>query len=202
MDARRSLDRVSRSLRGVRPWTLTVLGLLLMAGTMLQACSDNNGNTGPVFECREQKGGVKVLAQCTAGPAPVTGDGIGGPGGTVFVQVTVNPGTIDRGRRATVLTIVSNLNGFPLPGRRVFLAPSVGRLDATSGVTNSAGLFSTSLFIPCEVAPDTAVTISAVVDGVTATADLTVAPGQTSTSVANDPCPPLPVPQPEPEPVA
>src|SRR5206468_2736303 len=83
----------------------------------------------------------------------------------VRVQVTINPGTIDRGRRASVLVLVTSPNGFPLAGRRVQLTSTVGRLDATTGVTDANGLFSTTIFIPCTVPDGAALTITAIVDG-------------------------------------
>lgn len=144
---------------------------LVLAGILAQGCSDNNGRVTPTS-------------------ADVTGDALGGPGGTLAVQVTINPGTIDRGRRASVLVIVSNVNGLPLAGRRVQLAPTNGRLDHTTGVTDAGGLFSTTLFIPCEVAPLAVVEVAAVVEGVVAQATASVAEATTATSGTNDPCPP------------
>jgi hypothetical protein len=182
-------------------------GLLLVVGALLiQACSDNKGSSGPTFACREntigqktaRSGSVRTLAACTASPAPVVGDAIGGPEGTLFVQVTINPGTVTRGRRASVLVIVTNINGKPLQGRRVQLAPSAGQLDQTTGLTDVNGLFSTTLLVPCEVTPDTSIGVAAVVEGVTAQAAATVAPATAVTSSANDPCPPLAEPEPEP----
>ena len=157
-----------------------VFAALVLAGILAQGCSDNNGRVTPTS-------------------AQVTGDALGGTGplSTLAVQVTINPGTIDRGRRASVLVIVSNVNGIPLAGRRVQLAPTNGRLDQTTGVTDAGGLFSTTLFIPCEVASGAQVSVAAVVEGVVAQAGATVAEATTATSAGNDPCPPL-----EPEPAA
>ena len=60
MDAKLSPPSVRhRRPSGVRPWTRLVLGLLLMAGTLIQACSDNNGSTGPTFACRENAVGAE-----------------------------------------------------------------------------------------------------------------------------------------------
>jgi hypothetical protein len=141
------------------------MGALLLIGVSLTACSDNSGPSGPTF------------------PAKVTGDGIGGPVGSVFVQVIVNPGSVDRGRRGGVTVLVTNANGLPLAGRRVTLSPSAGRLDQTSGTTDANGTFSTTIFIPCEVSDGT-VTIIAVVEGATSVpAPLTVV-----TSAGDDPC--------------
>jgi hypothetical protein len=122
-----------------------VLGLLLIAGTLIQACSDNNGSTGPTFECREQKGGVKVIAQCTGSPAPSTG--FANTAGDIRVQVGINPNTITPGRRAGVTAFVTNLNGQPLSGRSVQFSTEVGTLDQTVVTTNAAGQASTYLSI-------------------------------------------------------
>lgn len=169
MDAT-ALGPVRRSRGSWRPWR-GVLTTLVLAGILAaQGCSDNNGRVTPTT-------------------ATLTGDGIGGPGGSLFVQVTINPGTITRGRRASVLVIVTSAHGIGLPGRQVQLAPSAGTLDATQGVTDANGLFSTFLFISCEVPSATVVGVAAVVEGVTAQATATVAPPTTFTSVSNDPCP-------------
>ena len=53
MDVKRSPDHARRHPWAVRPWTLVVFGLLLVVGTLIQACSDNNGTVGPTFECSE-----------------------------------------------------------------------------------------------------------------------------------------------------
>src|SRR5262245_23491973 len=88
---------------GIRPWTRMALGLLLLAGALIQACSDNNGSTGPTFACREgaqgesptRSGSVRLAQGCTATPAPTIGDGVGAA--QIIVTVTVSPGTVDRG---------------------------------------------------------------------------------------------------------
>ena len=129
----------------VRPWTLVVFGLLLLAGTLIQACSDNNGSTGPTFECREQKGGVRVVAQCAGAPAPSTG--FANTSADIRVQVAVNPNAITPGRRAGVTAFVSNLNGQPLAGKRVQFSTEVGTLDQVAVTTNGAGQASTTLSI-------------------------------------------------------
>jgi hypothetical protein len=143
-----------------------VLLALLLAGILAPGCSDNSGRLTPTS-------------------ATTTGDGIGGPGSTsLFVQVTVNPGSIDRGRRGSVLVIVSNANGIPLPGRNVQLSTSVGRLDATAGTTDGGGLFSTTIFIPCEAVAGFAGVVTAIVEGVVSSG------GEFTpvTAVADDPC--------------
>ena len=160
----------------VGPWTLVVLVLLLVAGTLIQACTDNDATTGPTFSCNENPIGrgagsesARSLAACPqgGGPVPVVGDGIGGPAGTLFVQVTVNPGTIEVGRRASVLTIVTNANGIGIAGKPVQLTATGGNLDATSGVTDSSGLFSTTMFVPC--GPGGPGQVTAIVAGVVST---------------------------------
>lgn len=172
MDARRSPDRARRHRPwAVQPWTLVVLGLLLVAG-ILQACSDNNGSTGPTFECREQKGGVKVLAECTGSPAPTTG--FANTSAEIRVQVAVNPNTITPGRRAGVTVIVTNLNGQPLAGKTVKFSTDVGSLDQVEGKTNAQGQVSTTLSItPTDAANaqgKTSATVTAFVEGAVGTA--------------------------------
>jgi hypothetical protein len=140
-----------------------VLAALVLAGLLVQGCSDNNGRV-------------------TGTESKVTGDAIGG---SIKVSVTVNPGVIDRGRRGSVVVIVSSPNGFGLSGRRVDLSSLGGRLDATTGITDGNGRFSTTLYIPCETGPGT-VTVTAFADNqsqVAATASVNAV-----TAVASDPC--------------
>src|SRR5262249_26328655 len=177
----------------VRPWTLAVLGVLLVTGALIQACTDNNGPAGPSFECHEsttggkttttRSGNVRSLAACTATPVPVTGDGIGGPSATIFVSVAVNPGTIEKGRRGTVLVSVTNQHGFAIANTAVQLASAGGNLDATSGTTDGNGLFSTTIFVPCDSTG--AGKVTAIVSGVTGTGAFTAV-----TATENNPCPP------------
>ena len=152
-----------------------VLGLLLVASTLIQACSDNNYGTGPTFACQEtptghgtgKSGNARSLAACTQGtpgPAPVVGDGTGGATGGIVVAVTVNPGTVDIGRRASVLVIATSKNGVKLGGQHdVFLTSSLGSLDATSGTLQN-GVFATTIFLPCDVTGATG-NVVAIVDG-------------------------------------
>lgn len=172
MDSRLSLPRARRrGPWGARPWTLVVLGLLLVVGTLIQACSDNNGTTGPTFECQQQKGGVKVIAECAGSPAPTTG--FANTSAEIRVQVGVNPNAITPGRRAGVTAFVTNLNGQPLAGRKVQFSTTVGTLDKTVVETNSAGQASTTLSItPVDAANSgtTFATVTAFVDGALAEA--------------------------------
>jgi hypothetical protein len=141
--------------------------VLLLAGILAHGCSDNNGRVTPTS-------------------AQVTGDGIGGPGSiSLFVQVTVNPATVDIGRRASVLVIVTNGNGFPLPGRKVQLTAVGGNLDATFGTTGPDGLFSTTMVIPCGSTPGIGQVV-AIVEGVASTG---AGPNFTTvTPTENNPC--------------
>jgi hypothetical protein len=175
----------------VRPWTLMVLGLLLVAGTLIQACTDNSNTTGPSFSCNENpigrgagSGNVRSLAACpqSGGKVPVVGDGVGGPLGTIHVGVTVNPGTIDQGRRGSVLVIVTSQNGVGIPDKAVQLTSTGGNLDATSGTTDANGLFSTTIVVPCGATSPGAV--SAIVAGVTGTGTFT-----SVLATTNSPCP-------------
>jgi hypothetical protein len=194
MDAKLSTPSVGhRRRKGFGAWTRLALGLLFIAGTLLQACSDNNGNTGPTFACREgalgqsrtRSGSARLAQGCTATPAPVVGDGTGTLG--IIVNVSVSPSTIDRGRRASVTVVATSTGGFKLTGQRdVILAASAGSLDASSG-TMVDGVFQTSLYIPCEVAPDATGTVQAFVGG----AASSPAGGAFTavTSISNSPCP-------------
>ncbi len=185
MDAKLSPPSARRrGPRGIRPPTLVVFGLLLLAATLIQACSDNNGSTGPTFECREQKGGVKVLAQCTGSPARVVGDAVGGPNGTLNIQATVTPGIVDRGRRAGVTILLTSANGAPIQGGTVSVSSPGGKFDSSGGTTDPNGTFSTTMLVPCEVA-DGAYAINVVANGkgVSLPAAFSAA-----TSITNDPC--------------
>ena len=185
MDAKLSPPSARRpGPRSIRPSTLVVFGLLLLAGTLIQACSDNNGSTGPTFECREQKGGVKVLAQCTGSPARVVGDAVGGPNGTVNIQATVTPGVIDRGRRGGVTILLTSPNGAVLQGRKVSVSSPGGKFDTPSGTTDPNGTFSSTMLVPCEVA-DGAYAINVVADGKGASLP---AAFNAVTATTNDPC--------------
>ena len=173
----------------VRPWTLVVLALLLVVGTLIQACSDNNGTSGPTFSCNENlvghgagSGSVRSLAACpqSGGKVPVVGDAIGGPGGSLRVAVTINPGVIDLGRRGSVLVIVTNLHGIAVPDRPVQLTSTGGNLDATSGTTDDHGFFSTTISVPCDGKSGT---VTAIVDGVAGTGNFTAV-----AATENNPC--------------
>jgi hypothetical protein len=154
-----------RVLGGRGPWwPRTGLFLaLVLAGLLVQGCTDNNGRV-------------------TGTESKVTGDAVGG---NIKVSVTINPGAIDRGRRGSVVVIVSSPNGFPIGGRRVDLSSVGGRLDATSGVTGADGRFSTTLYIPCETGPG-AVTVTAFADNQSQVA--ATATANAVTAVASDPC--------------
>jgi hypothetical protein len=203
MDARRSSDRARPHIRwAVRPWTLVVFGLLLMAGTLIQACSDNGGTTGPVFECQEQKGGVTVLAECTGSPAPTTGHA--NTSADILIRVSANPASTEPGRRVAITVFVTNgllgSSGQPLAGKRVLVTASGGTIDAPSGVTDANGLYTTSLIVLCvdagvvpagppAPAPGpvvTTVTVNAFVDGASSSTPAIVTVTGTS---ANAPCP-------------
>lgn len=157
----------------VRPWTLVVFGLLLLAGTLIQACSDNNGSTGPTFECREAKasGSKKALAACTASPAPTTG--FSNTSAEIQVVVAINPNSITPGRRAGVTAFVTNLNGQPLAGKRVQFSTDVGTLDLVTAVTNGAGSASTTLSVTATDVTNsqgkTSATVTAFVEGAVGT---------------------------------
>jgi hypothetical protein len=176
----------------IRPWTRMALGLLLLTGTLIQACSDNNGSTGPTFACREsasgqsptRSGSVRLAEGCPASPAPVIGDGSGSLG--VLLTVAVDPSTVDIGRRASVTVVATSTGGFRLSGQReVIVTTSVGSLDASSG-TMVDGVFRTTLFIPCGAAAG-AGTVHATVSG--AVSPATTGTFTAVTAASNNPCP-------------
>ena len=113
-----------------------------MAGTLIQACSDNSGSTGPRFACREdalaesrtRSGSVRLAESCTATPAPIVGDANSGAVGRDHVTVAVSPGTVDIGRRASVLVVGTNKNGAKLTGTHDVVADrlGVGSIDGPS----------------------------------------------------------------------
>jgi len=158
MDAKLSPPSVKHRPSGVRPGTRLVFGLLLMAGALVQACSDNNGSTGPTFACREKTtSNVKAFnASCTASPAPVTG--IANTNQDINIVVQAAPASIEPGRRVSIIVIVTNGNpatigggsGQPLAGQTVFIIASAGVVDGPSGTTNAQGLYSTTLLVRCE----------------------------------------------------
>jgi hypothetical protein len=166
-----------------------------MAGTLIQACSDNNGSTGPTFACREGKAGTSVKAfnaSCTASPAPVTG--IADSNQDVGIIVQASPASTEPGRRVSIIVIVTNGatgvtpgvtggSGHPLAGVPVFIIASAGVVDGPSGTTNSQGLYTTTLFVRCE---DTgSITVNATSGGAVSVtgATITITPAS-----QNSPC--------------
>jgi hypothetical protein len=161
----------------VRPWTLVAFGLLMTA-TLIQACSDNDGTSGPRF---------------AGGPAATTG--FANTAGDIVVQLGINPNSITPGQRAGVTAFVTNRNGQPLGGKRVQFSTSVGSLDTTVGTTNSAGQFSTFLRVSSTDAANTPggiATVTAFVEGAIGTGtvnfganvELVLIPDATTQSVA------------------
>jgi hypothetical protein len=153
MDAKLSPSSVRR--RGpwsVGPWILAIPGLLVVAGLLIQACSDNNGTSGPKF---------------AGGPAGTTG--FANTAADIKVQVAINPNTITPGQRAGVTAIATNLNGQPLAGKKVQFSTDVGSLDVTVGTTNASGQFSTSIRISAtdvaNAGGKTSATVTAFVEG-------------------------------------
>src|SRR6188474_312638 len=145
MDAKLSPPSVRHRSSGLRPRHRLVLGLLLMAGGLIQACSDNSGSTGPTFACREKTtSNVKAFnASCTASPAPVTG--VANTNQDINIIVQASPASTEAGRRVSIIVIVTNGNaanvapgvtggsGQPLPGQPVFIIASAGIVDGPSG---------------------------------------------------------------------
>jgi hypothetical protein len=195
MDVKLSSPSVRHRPSGVRPGTRLVIGLLLMGGALIQACSDNNGSTGPTFACREGKAGTSVKAfnaSCTASPAPVTG--IANSNADIGIIVQASPASTEPGRRVSIIVIVTNGAGIagvtggsgqPLPGKPVFIIASGGSVDGPSGTTNSQGIYSTTLLVGCE--DPALISVNASSSGAVSLAPATITvTGQSS----NSPCPP------------
>ena len=104
----------------------------------------------------------------------------------IVIVVQAAPASIEPGRRASIIVIVTNGaggSGQPLPGQPVFILASGGIVDGPSGTTNAQGIYSTTLLVQCE---DTGpITVNASSRGaVSATAaSITVIP-----ATANTPC--------------
>jgi hypothetical protein len=210
MDSRHAVPSTRRrGPWGARPGTLAALGLLLVAGLLIQACSDNEGTVGPSFECREEKGGPRVLAQCTASPAPTTG--FANTSANILIRVSANPASTEPGRRVTITVFVTNAagvlggSGQPLAGKRVFVNTSTstaafGTVDSPSGVTDANGLYTTTMIVRCSdagiVTPPpsggltvSTVTVDAFVDGASSAATGTSATVSVTGTGGSPPCP-------------
>jgi hypothetical protein len=195
MNAKLSPSSASHRHAGVRLGTRLVVGLLLLAGALVQACSDNSGSTGPTFACREGKATTNVRAynaSCTASPAPVTG--IADSNRDIGIIVQASPASTEPGRRVSIIVIVTNGSantvpgatggsGQPLPGVPVFIIASGGVVDGPSGTTNSQGLYTTTLLVRCE---DTGpITVNATSGGAVSPTGATIAITPAS---PNSPC--------------
>jgi hypothetical protein len=133
---------------------------LLVVGMLAQACSDNNGSTGPTFACQEtavgqgKKSGSVNARSLNACTAPVSG--VVNDIGDLLITVQANPGSTEPGRRVSIIVIVTNGNGAvggsgqPLPGQRVFILASAGVVDGPTGTTDSQGIYSTTMLVRCE----------------------------------------------------
>ena len=141
----------SRPHRGYRFWLVAVLAAV---AALAQACSDNSGPAGPHFQS-----GQTV-------PTVGTADTAAGLVTTVIPDSTVVP----TGHETGITVLVTNLNGFPIPGRQVQLVADGGQFQGPAiGVTDARGRFVT-IFL-CRAADDgTTRTISVFVQGATGTA--------------------------------
>jgi hypothetical protein len=132
------------------------LAVVLLAGLLSQACSDNKGPAGP------------TLGAGQTGTADTAAD--------IRVQVAVNPNTIRLGQRAGITVLATNTNGRPLQGRHVQVSTTVGRLDRVDGFTDAAGKFVTFLTITDADARNAAglteAEVTAFVEGAVGTADV------------------------------
>jgi hypothetical protein len=174
----------------VRPWTLVVLALLLVAGTLIQACTDNDHTTGPTFACNEKpvgrgagSGNARSLAACPQSGGPVPTTGFANTSAEIRVQVGINPNSITPGTRAGVTAFVTNLNGQPLAGKNVQFSTDVGSLDQTVVPTNAQGQASTTLRVTAtdvaNATGKTAATVTAFVEGASGQGTVTFGPNPT-----------------------
>lgn len=128
-----------------RRHALWVAAVVLLAGGLFQACTDNSGPAGPGLGAGET-GSADTTAQ-------------------VRVQITINPGVIRRGSFTHVTVVVTNIpGGQALPGKRVNLSTNGGVLSDAVGVTDANGEFRTLLNAPCETT-FTSATVIAFVQG-------------------------------------
>jgi len=148
-----SVQRPTRygSRRGYGFW---LFAILVAVAVLTQACSDNTGPAGPHFQ-----NGQTV-------PTVGTADTAAGLVTTVIPDSTVVP----TGHETGITVLVTNLNGFPIPGRQVQLVADGGQFQGPAiGVTDARGRFVT-IFL-CRAADDgTTRTISVFVQGATGTA--------------------------------
>jgi len=144
---------------------LAALALVLGVGALVQACSDNKGPVGPT------RAGQNV---------PTTG--FSNTADDIRIRVQANPASTEPGRRVSVVVIVTNTQGQPLAGKRVFVnttttPPALGTIDQPVGFTDDNGVYTTTLIVRCSDAGVTgagASTGTGTSTGTSATSALTV----------------------------
>lgn len=145
-------------LRNSTAVTHLLLGVLLLP-VLLVACSDNKSNKGPRF-------GAAITGTST--------------GGAFLITITINPNNVEPGQQAGITVVVATFNGAPIAGRPVQLSTSGGRLSTVSGTTDPAGKFVAFITVDAPGGGNTpgnipaTVTITATVDGLSASAILTI----------------------------
>jgi hypothetical protein len=125
--------------------SIGLLAILLLVGTLLYACSNQSGSSGPSHPAG-QTGTADTATQ-------------------IIVRVAIHRAVVDVGDRVGITVLVTNLNGRALEGRHVQLGISnngPGRLDQVNGFTDPDGKFTTFLF--CNAAGDVT-EITAFVEG-------------------------------------
>jgi hypothetical protein len=127
--------------------------MLALVVALGQACSDNKGPAGPKF------------------PAGQTGTSDSG----VVVFIGINPNNVEPGRRAGITVVARTPNGRGIPGLHVQMSTTIGKLDTVDGFTDLDGKFVTWLVVsPSEAVQTTTGTVTAFVEGGTASAAVTV----------------------------
>lgn len=126
-----------------------IRGCFLLLGLLAVVAGCSDGREGPT------------------GPTPIAGGGLAGR-----VLLTANPASLAPGESSALTATAQSAGGAPLADRTVQLSTTRGTLGQTTGTTNAAGTFPTTL----QTSPtDTGTaTVTATVEGVSATATVTL----------------------------
>jgi hypothetical protein len=113
-------------------WILAAIGVFFAVGALIQACGK----------------------QDVSGPRNANVTGFSNTALDIVIRVSANPASIEAGRRVAITVSVTNANGQPLAGKRVLVNTSTntaafGTVDAPQGVTDSHGLYTTTMIVRC-----------------------------------------------------
>ncbi len=146
--------------------------ILVVLGALLGACSNQSGSSGPSHPAG-QTGHADSTSQ-------------------IRVQISPHRASVDVNDRVGLTVLVTNTNGRPLEGRHVQLGitnQQRGTLDQVDGFTDADGKFVTFLLCTDDASP----TITAFVEGATASTTVTCGAGSTTTTTGTG-IPPTPPP--------